>query len=101
MSTQRDKLKELFEKLNKLNPTKYEALLKSLCDELNISYKDNEDLEKLLKKLLDKVCISTSSEKYDKVLRDVRMQIVLIDVLDNFNFDNLDNKKNNDQGLTL
>lgn len=100
MSTQRDKLKELFEKLKNSDRAKYEALLKSLCDEYNIHYEDDEDLEKLLKKLLDKVCRSSPSSEYDKVLKDVSIEIMLAESFKKV-FENFDNKKDNDQGLGL
>lgn len=100
MNEKIDKLKKLFNELNELNPTKYKALLKRLCEELKISYKDDEDLKSLLNKLLDKVCSSGCSEIYNKVLNEVNNEIMLIEVFSKL-VEELDNKKNNDQGLTL
>lgn len=107
MNTKRNKLEKLFNELEGLyyDSMQYKAFLKSLCDEFKISYKGDEDLEKLLNKLLDKVCSSGCSEIYNEVLKKVNNKIKEKELEFIKSMEELkkysDAKKNNDQGLTL
>lgn len=109
MNTKRNILEKLFNKLKELysDSVQYKAFLKRLCEELKISYEDNEDLERLLKKILDKSCSSGCSELYDTVLNILEIEIgglELKQAVDGLGKDlhkGLEEKKNNDQGLTL
>ena len=107
MNAKIDKLKKLFNELNKLNPTKYKALLKRLCKKLKISYEDDEDLERLLNKILDKLYTLKDSKLFDEVLSILEIEIgglKLEQAVDGLGKDLLkgsEEKKDNDQGLSL
>lgn len=96
MNAKIDKLEKLFNELKRLNPTKYKVLLKCLCEELNIS---DEDLERLLKKLLDKLYTLKDSKLIDEFLENLEIEIGGLKLKQAV--DSLEDKKNNDQGLTL
>ena len=93
MNTKKNKLKKQFEKLKRLDFSKYKELLKIFCQQFHIP---NESLDSLLDKLSD----DDFKSDYDEVLKKVNSEIMLIEVYSKF-VEELDNKKNNDQGLTL
>jgi hypothetical protein len=105
MNTKKNKLKKQFEKLKRLDFSKYKELLKIFCQQFHVP---NESLDNLVDMLSD----YDFKSDYDEVLKKVNSEIMLIEVYSKFveELDNkenndqveeLDNKKNNDQGLTL
>lgn len=105
MNTKKNKLKKQFEKLKRLDFSKYKELLKIFCQQFHIP---NESLDSLVDKLSD----PDYKNDFEKVLKKVSCEIMLaeslIEVLDKLDksdeldeLDELDNKKDNDQGLSL
>ncbi len=93
MNTKRDKLLKKFKELKKLNYSKYKELLKNFCQYFHIS-------EVNLNSLVDKLVKPEYSNDFEKVLKKVKSEIMLAEIYLKFVAD-LENEKNNDQGLSL
>ena len=93
MNTKRNKLLNKFKKLKKLDFASYKILLRSLCQDFHIS-------EINLNNLVDKLVKPEYSNDFEKVLKKVSNEIMLIEIYLKF-VEDLENEKNNDQGLTL